>query len=107
MSSSSAARPGASQTLTRPLHCSLALPSCRRYASLREQMAHKAALKIEEPEREKARAPKKKKTAKKKKSSKRSYSESSGERREYREPRETRHASDDRQWREFKSSRYE
>ena len=58
-------RPGVSQTLTRPLPCSLAMPSCRRYASLREQMAHKAALKIDEPEREKARAPKKKKSAKK------------------------------------------
>jgi murein L,D-transpeptidase YafK len=99
-------RPGVSQTLTRPLPCSLAMPSCRRYASLREQMAHKAALKIDEPEREKARAPKKKKSAKKK-SSKRRYSESSGEPRQYREVRETRHASDDRQWREFKSSRYE
>ena len=100
-------RPGVSQTLTRPLPCSLAMPSCRRYASLREQMAHKAAFKIDEPEREKARAPKKKKSAKKKKSSKRRYSESSGEPRQYREVRETRHASDDRQWREFKSSRYE
>ena len=99
-----APRPGVSPTLTRPLPCSLALPSCRRYASLREQMAHKAALKVEEPEREKARAPKKKKSVtKKKKSSKKRYTEA----REYREPRETRHASDDRQWREFKSSRYE
>ena len=54
------ARPGVSETLTRPLHCSLALPSCRRYASLREQLAHKASLKLEEPEREKVRSPKKK-----------------------------------------------
>ncbi len=59
-------RAGVSATLTRPLPCSLALPSCRRYASLREQLAHKATLKLEEPEREKARSPKKKKTAKKK-----------------------------------------
>ena len=101
-----AQRPGVSETLTRPLHCSLALPSCRRYASLREQLAHKASLKLEEPEREKARSPKKKKTAKKK-TSKRRYSESRGETREYYEPRHQRQASDDRQWREFKSSRYE
>ena len=79
-------RPGVSATLTRPLPCSLALPSCRRYASLREQLAHKASLKLEEPEREKARSPKKKKTAKKKKTSKRRYSEyRSGEVRDYRE----------------------
>ncbi len=70
-------------------------------------MAHKAALKIEEPEREKARAPKKKKTAKKKKSSKRRYSESAESRASTASVREARHASDDRQWREFKSSRYE
>jgi len=100
-------RAGVSATLTRPLPCSLALPSCRRYASLREQLAHKATLKLEEPEREKVRSSKKKKTAKKK-TSKRRYSESRGEVREYRETRsEYRHASDDRQWREFKSSRYE
>jgi hypothetical protein len=100
-------RAGVSATLTRPLPCSLALPSCRRYASLREQLAHKATLKLEEPERDKVRSSKKKKTAKKK-TSKRRYSESRGEVREYRETRtEYRHASDDRQWREFKSSRYE
>jgi hypothetical protein len=97
-------RAGISTTLTRPLPCSLALASCRRYASLREQLAHKATLKLEEPEREKARSSKKK-TAKKKKSSKRRYSDA-GEPREYREVRsEPRHASDDRQW--LRSSRYE
>jgi hypothetical protein len=100
-------RPGVSETLTRPLHCSLALPSCRRYASLREQLAHKASLKLEEPEREKARSPKKKKSTAKKKSSKRRHSEYRGETRDYSEPRHQRQASDDRQWREFKSSRYE
>jgi murein L,D-transpeptidase YafK len=58
--------PGVSQVLTRPLQCSLALSSCRRYAALREQMAQKATLKLEEPERDKVRSPKKKKSAKRK-----------------------------------------
>lgn len=58
--------PGVSKVLTRPLPCSLALSSCRRYASLREQLAQKATLKLEEPERENARSPKKKKSAKRK-----------------------------------------
>ena len=68
-----APHPGVSETLTRQLPCSLALASCRRYAALREQLAHKATMKLEEPEREKARAPKKKKYAKKK--SRRHYTE--------------------------------
>jgi murein L,D-transpeptidase YafK len=103
-----APRAGVSPTLTRPLPCSLALASCRKYAALREQVAHKVTLKIEEPEREKARAPKKKKTAKKKKRSKGEYSEYGGEAREYREVRQARHSSDDhRRWHEFRSSRYE
>jgi len=54
-------REGLSPVLTRPLQCSLTLPSCRRYAALREQIAHKSTLKMEEPAREKARSPKKKK----------------------------------------------
>ncbi|MFN3622520.1 MAG: murein L,D-transpeptidase family protein [Hyphomicrobium sp.] len=66
---------GVSETLTRQLPCSLALPSCRRYAALREQIAHKVTLKLEEPEREKARSPKKKKKSAKKKRRNRSYSE--------------------------------
>jgi murein L,D-transpeptidase YafK len=109
-----AARAGISPTLTRPLPCSLALASCRRYAALREQVAHQAMLKLEEPEREKARTPKKKKAAKekaakKKKRSRREYSEYRGEPRADRDVRysEARPASDDRQWREFRSSRYE
>lgn len=103
-------RPGVSQTLTRPLPCSLALASCRKYAALREQLAHKATLKIEEPEREKARAPKKmkKSTSKSaKKSKKRSRREHSEYRGEARVHREARHTEDDRKWREFRSSRYE
>jgi murein L,D-transpeptidase YafK len=102
-----AARPGVSETLTRPLPCSLALASCRRYAALREQVAHKVSLKLEEPEREKARSPKKKKSAKKSKSrsSKRQYSE-------YRDAapvREVRHSGGDenRRWHEFRSSSYQ
>jgi len=72
---------GLSQTLTRPLPCSLAMASCRRYAALRQQIAHRVTMKLEEPEREQARTPKKK-TAKKKKrrSSHHRYSEA----REYR-----------------------
>ena len=54
------AHAGVSEVLTRQLPCSMALPSCRHYAALREQLAQKATLRIEEPEREKARAPKKK-----------------------------------------------
>jgi murein L,D-transpeptidase YafK len=76
------ARPGVSETLTRQLACSTALPSCRRYAALREQVAHKVAMKAEESERESTSKPKKKKTAKKKRRS-RDYSEA----REYREYR--------------------
>lgn len=83
---------GVSETLTRQLPCSLALPSCRRYAALREQIAHKVTLKLEEPEREKARSPKKKKTAKKKRRN-RSYDEAS----EYRSHRE---------YRSYRSARY-
>ena len=100
-----AKRPGVSATLTRPLPCSLALPSCRRYASVREQLAHKASLKHEEPEREKARSPKKKKSAKKSKSSKRRYSEyrERGEVRGYRDVSASRHE----EWREVRISRYE
>jgi len=78
-----APHPGVSETLTRPLPCSMALASCRRYAALREQLAHKASLKIEEPEREKARSPKKKKSAKKKRHHSRHYVEA----REYRRSR--------------------
>jgi murein L,D-transpeptidase YafK len=101
-----AARPGVSETLTRPLPCSLALASCRRYAALREQVAHKVTLKLEEPEREKARSPKKKKSAKKsKKRSKREYSEYRGEA----PVREARHNGGDehRRWHEFRSSSYQ
>ncbi len=81
-------RAGLSETLTRQLPCSLAMPSCRRYAALREQVAHKVSLKLEEPEREKARAPKKKKTAKKKRRN-REYTEERGHRsyRSYRSSR--------------------
>ncbi len=78
-----APRAGVSETLTRPLPCSLALSSCRRYAALREQLAHKASLKLEEPEREKARAPKKKKSAKKKHSRRHYAEESRGRRSRY------------------------
>jgi murein L,D-transpeptidase YafK len=104
-----ALRPGVSQTLTRPLSCSLALASCRRYAALREQLAHKASLKLEEPEREKARTPKKKKSAKKKKRSNRDYSESRYQPREIREVREVRSSSngEHRRWNEVRSSAYQ
>lgn len=61
-------REGVSNVLTRPLQCSLALPSCRRYASLRARVLHKTTLRLEEPEREKARTGKKKKKQSKKKS---------------------------------------
>lgn len=103
-------RTGLSPTLTRPLSCSLTLPSCRRYAALREQVAHQAMLKLEEPEREKARGPKKKKSSSKKKRSKREYSEYQGETRAYRQVRYSEphnSGADDRRWREFRSSRYE
>jgi len=40
--------PGLSETLTRPLPCSLAMPACRRYAALREQIAHKITVKLDE-----------------------------------------------------------
>ncbi len=111
-----AARAGVSETLTRPLRCSLALASCRKYAALRERIAHKATLKLEEPEREKARSPKKKKSAKKskKRSSKREYSRNREYRGEAREYREARYSSggggsgdDGRRWREFRSSTYQ
>ncbi len=69
-----APNPAISETLTRQLPCSVALPSCKRYAALREQIAHKVALKVDEPEREQAKTPKKKKTAKKKRRN-RDYSE--------------------------------
>ena len=36
--------PGLSPTLTRPIACSFALPSCRRYAALRERLAHEAVV---------------------------------------------------------------
>jgi hypothetical protein len=102
-----AARPGVSETLTRPLQCSLALASCRRYAALREQVAHKVTLKLEEPEREKARSPKKKKSAKKsKKRSKGEYSEYRGEGRVVREARHS-GGDDNRRWHEFRSSTYQ
>jgi murein L,D-transpeptidase YafK len=100
------AHAGVSPLLTRSLPCSLALPSCRRYAALREQLAQKASLRLEEPEREKASAPKKK-SAKKKKSSGRRYSEYRGEELEYRGSVREYGRSEDRQWREFRSSRYE
>jgi murein L,D-transpeptidase YafK len=103
-----AARPGVSETLTRPLQCSLALASCRRYAALREQVAHKVTLKLEEPEREKARSPKKKKSAKKskKRNNKREYSEYRGEGR-VREARYSSGSDDNRRWHEFRSSSYQ
>lgn len=82
---------GVSPTLTRQLPCSLALPSCKRYAALREQIAHKVALKLEEPEREQARTPKKKKTAKKKRRN-RDYSEME-EYRSYRSYRSARYVN--------------
>jgi murein L,D-transpeptidase YafK len=67
-------RPGVSETLTRQLACSTALPSCRRYAALRDQVARKVAMKATESERETTSKPKKKKTAKKKRRN-RDYSE--------------------------------
>ncbi len=85
-----APHPGVSETLTRQLPCSLALSSCRRYAALREQIAHKVTLKLEEPEREEARTPKKKKSAKRKKRN-RDYSEVR-EYRTYRSYRSARYA---------------
>ncbi|MBI1648628.1 murein L,D-transpeptidase [Hyphomicrobium sulfonivorans] len=94
-------REGISPVLAKPLQCSLALPSCRKYADLREQIAHKTAMKLEEPKREKARAPKKKKksaTKKKKRSSKSSRRTSSV-------VGETRHVSsgEHRRWNEVQS----
>jgi murein L,D-transpeptidase YafK len=80
--------PGVSKVLTRPLPCSLALSSCRRYAALREQLAQKATLKLEEPDRDKARSPKKKKSAKRK-HHRHDYSEA----REYRGHRYEEHRS--------------
>jgi murein L,D-transpeptidase YafK len=97
------AHPGVSPLLTRSLPCSLALPSCRRYAALREQLAQKASLRLDEPERQKASAPKKK-SVNKRKSSGRRYSEYRGEVREY--GSSARYTGEDRQWREFRSSRY-
>jgi len=101
-------RKGVSETLTRPLPCSLALPSCRKYASLREQVAHKTALRAEEPERAKARAPKKKKKSSKKrnrrKSSNRQASAYDSGVREY---REVVSAPSGRDWREVKMSSYQ
>lgn len=99
-------RAGVSSTLTRPLPCSVVLPSCRRYASLREQLVHKAALRLEEPEREKAHAPTKKKTQKN--SRRRRYSEYDEPRAYSREAyREVRPQRAEREWREVRSSRYD
>ncbi|HEX9882289.1 MAG TPA: hypothetical protein VGA65_07250 [Hyphomicrobium sp.] len=39
--------PGASPALMRPLPCSLALPSCRKYAELRERLLQKASVALE------------------------------------------------------------
>jgi murein L,D-transpeptidase YafK len=41
--------PGVSPALLRPLPCTLALPSCRRYADLRERLLQKAAATLEPP----------------------------------------------------------
>jgi murein L,D-transpeptidase YafK len=41
--------PNANPALVRPLPCSLALPSCRRYAALRERLLQKASAAIEPP----------------------------------------------------------
>ncbi|MEI9902000.1 MAG: hypothetical protein WDN31_19965 [Hyphomicrobium sp.] len=102
-------RAGISPTLTRPLPCSLALPACRRYASLREQLAHKAALRLEEPERESIRHPKKKKTSKKK-SRHKHYSEDASNERAYADVRAYRDAprpAHHEEWRDVRLSRYE
>ena len=79
------ARAGVSLLLTRPLPCSLALSSCRRYAALREQLVHKATLRLEEPEPK----PHVERSRKRKQSSyrHRRYSEDTGEYRQYRERR--------------------
>lgn len=42
-------RPGVSPILTRPLPCSLALPSCRRYEALRRRLVQAAAMAAAEP----------------------------------------------------------
>lgn len=60
-----APRPGVSTTLTDRLPCSRALPSCRRYAELREQVAQKVSLKLNETKRVKARSSKRKKSKRK------------------------------------------
>jgi hypothetical protein len=80
-------RAGVSPVLTRPLSCSLALASCRRYAALREQLVHKATLRLEEAdEKPKAEKSRKRKTS----SHRRRYSENAEEYRGYREDREYR-----------------
>jgi murein L,D-transpeptidase YafK len=83
--------PGLSEVLTRPLPCSLALVSCRRYAALREQVAHKVTLKLEEAVRDKERSSKKKKSAKKKRHH---SSETYSEVRSYRSYRSRRYYAD-------------
>lgn len=100
-----ALRASVSPVLTRPLPCSLALSSCRKYAALRKQLVHKATLRLEEPETKPRAERKKKRSEKKKTSNRRRSSEYRGEAREYRG--EMRQAGDDRRWREFRSSRYE
>lgn len=55
-------REGLSETLTRPLPCSLAMPACRRYAALREQIAHKITVELDESDRS-VKKKKKKRTA--------------------------------------------
>ena len=52
----SALLPGVSPTLTRPIACSLALPSCRRYAALRERLAHEAVVAQNDPPAEKKKS---------------------------------------------------
>ncbi len=41
--------PGANPALMRPLACSLALPSCRKYAALRERLLQKASVALDPP----------------------------------------------------------
>ena len=47
--------PGVSPALLRPLPCSLALPSCRKYADLRERLLQKASATLEPPVVKKAK----------------------------------------------------
>jgi hypothetical protein len=59
--------PRISPILTRPLPCSLALASCRKYAAMRERLVHKAVVRSELSVTKKKRSKKRRHKKKKKK----------------------------------------